>query len=147
MNLGRCPVCHSHINLEAIVQDEAASKLAGMLAVMDGELSRPLVGYLGLFRTAKRDLANDRALKLCQEVTALTTDHARLAAALVQTVEQIRSKGGGPLKNHNYLKAVLESTETANLPACTKSQTGKGARVSKTEQALMSIESVKSRYD
>lgn len=148
MNLGRCPVCHSHIQLEAIIQDEAASKLAGMLASMDGELSRPLVGYLGLFRPPKRDLANDRALKLCQEVIELTPDHARLSAALAQTVETIRSKGGGPLKNHNYLKRVLESVETsANMPVCTKSQTGKGARVSKAEQALMSIEGVKGRYD
>ena len=40
MNLGRCPVCHSHIQLEAVVQDEAMSKLAGILAGMDGELSR-----------------------------------------------------------------------------------------------------------
>lgn len=147
MNFGRCPVCHSHINLEAIIQDEAASKLAGMLAGMDGELSRPLVSYLGLFRPPKRDLANDRALKLCQEVIELNQDHARLSAALAQTVEQIRAKGGGPLKNHNYLKAVLESTEAANFPTCTKSQTAKGARMSKTEQALMNIENLKDRYE
>lgn len=147
MKIGRCPTCHSHIGMEEIAQDESASELAGILAAMDSELSRPLVVYLGLFRPLKRDLANDRAVKLCKEVIVLTSDDQRLAAALVQTVEQIRSKGGGPLKNHNYLRAVLESTETANLPACTKSQTGKGARMSKTEQALCSIESVKSRYD
>lgn len=146
MNLGRCPTCHSHIHLEAIIQDEAASRLVGILSGMDAELSRAMVTYLGLFRPLKRDLANDRALKLCQETVALTADHARLAMALAQTVEQIRSKCGGPLKNHNYLKAVLESTETASLPTCTKSQTGKGARMSKTEQALISIESVKDRY-
>lgn len=145
MNLGRCPVCHSHIQLEAVVQDEAMSKLAGMLASMDGELSRPLVTYLGLFRPSKRDLANDRALKLCLEVIDLTSDNQRLAAALAQTVEQIRAKGGGStLKNHNYLKAVLESLKTsANMPTCTKSQTG----TSKTEQALMNIENLKNRYD
>lgn len=147
MNLGRCPVCHSHIQLEAIIQDEAASRLVGILSGMDAELSRAMVTYLGLFRTPKRDLPNDRALKLCQEVAALTADHARLAAALAQTVEQIRAKGGGQLKNHNYLKAVLESVETANLPTCTKPQSGKNARVSKTEQALMNIESLKDRYE
>lgn len=147
MKLGRCPTCHSHIGYEEIAQDEAASELAGILASMDSELSRPLVSYLGLFRPHRRDLANDRAVKLCKEVICLIADDHRLAAALVQTVEQIRSKGGGPLKNHNYLKRVLESTETANLPTCTKPQTGKNARMSKTEQALFSIESVKSRYD
>jgi hypothetical protein len=148
MNLGRCPVCHSHIHLEAIIQDEAASRLVGILSGMDAELSRAVVTYLGLFRPHKRDLANDRALKLCQEIIELTSDNQRLAAALAQTVEQIRSKGGGPLKNHNYLKRVLESVETSeNLPTCTKSQTGKSARMSKTEQALMSIENLKDRYE
>lgn len=148
MKLGRCPTCHSHIGYEEIAQDEAASELAGILASMDSELSRPLVSYLGLFRPHRRDLANDRAVKLCKEVICLTEDDHRLAVALVQTVEQIRSKGGGPLKNHNYLKRVLESVETsANLPTCTKSQTGKNARMSKTEQALMNIESLKGRYD
>ena len=144
MNLGRCPVCHSHIQLEAIVQDEAASKLLGILTGMDAELSRPLVAYLGLFRPPKRDLANDRALKLCQEVIELTSDNQRLAAALAQTVEQIRAKGGGPLKNHNYLKRVLENIDTAQtMPVSNPRQAG----MSKTEQALMNIENVKSRYD
>ncbi len=144
MNLGRCPVCHSHIQLEAIVQDEAASKLLGILIGMDAELSRPLVAYLGLFRPPKRDLANDRALKLCQEVIGLTSDNQRLAAALAQTVEQIRSKGGGPLKNHNYLKRVLENIDTAQtMPVANPRQAG----MSKTEQALMNIENVKNRYD
>jgi hypothetical protein len=129
------------------VQDEAMSKLVVILAGMDGELARPLVAYLGLFRPQKRDLANDRALKLCQEVIGLTSDNQRLAAALAQTVEMIRSKGGGPLKNHNYLKRVLESVETSDMPACTKSQTAAQNRMSKTEQALMSIESVKDRYE
>ncbi|QOJ20327.1 MAG: hypothetical protein HRU77_06240 [Gammaproteobacteria bacterium] len=148
MNLGRCPVCHSHIQLEAIIQDEAASRLVGILSGMDAELSRAMVTYLGLFRTPKRDLPNDRALKLCQEVMALTNDHATLAEALAKTVEQIRAKGGDSMKNHNYLKSVVESVEkSANLPTCTKPQTGKGARMSKTEQALMSIESLKDRYD
>lgn len=148
MKIGRCPTCHSHIGVEEIAQDESASELAGILTNMDSELSRPLVTYLGLFRPIKRDLANDRAVKLCKEIIGLTADHTRLAMALSQTVEMIRSKGGGPLKNHNYLKRVLESVETsANMPTCTKSQTGKGARVSKAEQALMNIESVKNRYD
>lgn len=143
MNLGRCPVCHSHIQLEAVVQDESMSKLVGILTNRNGELSRPLVTYLGLFRPPKRDLANDRALKLCQEVIELTDDQNRLAAALAQTVEMIRAKGGGPLKNHNYLKRVIESIDIRQtVPTCTKSQTG----MSKAEQALISIENIKDKY-
>jgi len=144
MNIGRCPVCHSHIQLEAVVQDEAMSKLIGILAGMDGQLSRPLVSYLGLFRPAKRDLANDRALRLCLEVIDLTSSRDHLAAAVSQTVEMIRAKGGGPLKNHNYLKRVLENIDsTPCMLVQKKQQTG----TSKSEQALMNIESVKDRYE
>lgn len=61
MNLGRCPVCHSHISLEAIVQDDAGRELLAMLAGLDADLARPLVAYLGLFRPPRQDLRNVRA--------------------------------------------------------------------------------------
>jgi hypothetical protein len=149
MNLGRCPVCHSHITLEAMVQDEAGRELLGLLGVMEGDLSRALVTYLGLFRPEKRDLANDRALRLAQEVLALTQDRQKLAAALAQTVETLRAKGGGggsaSLKNHNYLKRVLENT--SSLPPLPGGEGwGEGRKVTKTEQALMNLEKVKDRY-
>ena len=103
MNLTRCPVCHSHITLEAIVQDEAGRELMALLANLEGDLSRALVTYLGLFRPEKRDLSNDRALRIAKEVMALKNDSARLSHALAQTVEILRAKDGLPLKNHNYL--------------------------------------------
>ena len=113
MKLGRCPVCHAHIQLEAVAQDEAARELLALLAGAPGDLSRALVAYLGLFRAAKRDLSHDRAVRLAREVLALCTDSVRLATALAGTVESIRAKGGGPLKNHNYLARVLDSTPAA----------------------------------
>ena len=72
----------------------------------------PLLAYLGLFRPKKRDLANDRALHLAEEALQLTTDQHLLAAALRETVEQIYKKrqageNGQPLKNHNYLRQVM----------------------------------------
>lgn len=106
MQLGRCPVCHSRIGLEAMIQDEAGRALSAMLAGLDQSLAMSLAGYLGLFRAENRDLANDRALRLAGEVLALA-DAPRLSAALAQTVEQLRGKG--QIKNHNYLKRVLES--------------------------------------
>lgn len=141
MNLTRCPVCHSHITLEAIVQDEAGRELLGLLSSMEGDLSRALVTYLGLFRPEKRDLSNDRALRLAQEVVTITANRNILAAALAQTVETLRSKGSAPLKNHNYLKRVLENTASLHpFPI------GEGKPITKTEQALLSIEKVKDRY-
>ncbi|TXF11906.1 hypothetical protein [Pelomicrobium methylotrophicum] len=109
--LARCPVCHSHLQLEAIVQDEAARELLGVLSALDATLSRALVGYLGLWRPAKQDLRWDRALRLAREVLALEADPARLAWALSETTEAIRAKGGStPIKSHGYLKRVLEGT-------------------------------------
>lgn len=115
MMLGRCPVCHSQISLEAVCQDEAGRELLGILANLPGEASRALVQYLGLFRPEKRDLSNDRALRLAREVLALCADSLRLSVAMTETVEAIRAKSGAvPMKNHNYLRRVLEGMpETA----------------------------------
>lgn len=108
----RCPVCHAEAALEAWAEDEAAREMMALLAGLDAELGRPLVAYLGLFRSASRALSWDRALRLAREVLALCPDSARLAAALVVTVEQLRAKRDAgdvrPLTNHNYLKRVLE---------------------------------------
>lgn len=109
MMLGRCPVCHSQISLEAVCQDEAGRELLGILANLPGEASRAMVQYLGLFRPEKRDLSNDRALRLAREALALCADSLRLSAAMSETVEAIRAKSGAvPMKNHNYLRRVLE---------------------------------------
>ena len=112
--LGRCPVCHSQISLEAVCQDEAGRELLGILANLPGEASRALVQYLGLFRPEKRDLSNDRALRLAREALALAPDCLRLSAAMSETVEAIRAKSGAvPMKNHNYLRRVLEGMPVA----------------------------------
>ena len=114
MMLGRCPVCHSQISLEAVCQDEAGRELLGILANLPGEASRALVQYLGLFRPEKRDLSNDRALRLAREVLALAPDCLRLSAVMSETVEAIRAKSGAvPMKNHNYLRRVLEGMPVA----------------------------------
>lgn len=144
MNFGRCPVCHSHISLEAMVQDEAGRELLGLFAGLDAELSRALVTYLGLFRPARRDLANDRALRLAREVIALTEDRPRLANAVAQTVEALRGRGGGQMKNHHYLQKVLESIQTN--PVQTGLNPVKPGKIGKTEEGLMAIEKVKERY-
>lgn len=143
MKIGRCPTCHAHISLEQIAQDESASQLIKLLAQMNGELSRPLVAYLSLFRPEKRDLSNERALRLCLEVCELTTDHALLAVALSKTVDTLRNKNASPLKNHNYLLSVLGGIgkTLTSPPAITGEQ--RGHTISKTEQAFMDLEAMK----
>ncbi|MEX2475031.1 hypothetical protein [Marinobacter sp.] len=112
MKLGRCPICHSHLHLDALIQDDAGSELLGLLSGLGRPLARPLVQYLALFRPAKSDLSNARALKLAQE-TLEVADRDSLVAALQDTVRSIQEKRQRgqvqPLKNHNYLKQVLAS--------------------------------------
>jgi hypothetical protein len=121
MELGRCPICHHRISLEAIAKDQAGRELAALVAKTDSATGQALLSYLGLFRSPTRDLANDRALVLAREVLALESPQW-LAPALIETVEAIhnkRSQGGAPkpLKNHNYLKQVLESVIAQNIVA------------------------------
>lgn len=127
MNL-RCPFCHARGPVEAYTQDEAARQLLGL--AFRGVAPRSLLAYLTLFRSDSRDLAWDRALKLAGQVMELGADPLRLEAALQETVEAIRAKRdrgqGEPLKNHNYLKRVLESIgDVAQLPAHHVADAGK----------------------
>lgn len=107
MQLTRCPVCHARISLDALVQDEAGREMLGILAKMDTETATSTVAYIGLFRSPSRDLANGKALMLIKEVMALTPSNA----ALMLTVDNLRNSPNGlPIKNHNYLKKVIESS-------------------------------------
>lgn len=120
MQLTRCPVCHSRIGLEQLVQDEAGRELLSLIAKLEKNTGMVLVTYIGLFRSASRDLANDRALRLANEALELAPQQ-QLLPALAQVVESMRSKqqvgGFKPLSNHNYLKRVLESSDTSVIEA------------------------------
>jgi len=109
----RCPVCHSANSLEAYTEDAAQRELLALLG-QHSQLFWPMASYLGCFRSPSRDLSASRALKLAREVLALIADQSALAVALSETVEAMRGKREAgdvrPLKNHNYLKRVLEST-------------------------------------
>lgn len=113
MKLSRCPICHSHIHLDALVQDDAGRQLLALVSKLGYQLGPALVSYLGLFRPAKQDLSNARALNLAQETLALTSNQPLLAEALRETVQSLHAKRhqgeSKPLANHNYLKRVMEA--------------------------------------
>lgn len=149
MQLTRCPVCHSRIGLEQLIQDEAGRELLALVARLPDWLAAPLVSYLGLFRPATRDLANDRALRLAREVLELHADQGLLAQALVETVQAMRSKQDKgqfkPLANHAYLGSVLESVAASGAP-CAPYNGGSTAVVpaakgpqSKTAASMMAL--------
>lgn len=125
MKLGRCPVCHSQLHLDALIQDEAGSELLGLLSGLGRPLARPLVQYLALFRPAKSDLSNARALKLAQETLSIA-DRDSLVAALQDTVRSLHEKRqrgeNHPLKNHNYLRQVLASVAPDALRPAAESE-------------------------
>lgn len=116
MKLGRCPYCHGHIHLDALIQDEAGRALLALMA-KHSALYRPIVAYLTLFRPEKRDLSNDRALALAEEVIALEGNQEVLRAALIEAVEAARQKqveGQWRVpKDHGWLKAFLKNARVA----------------------------------
>lgn len=141
MQLCRCPVCHARIGLDALVQDEAGRELIGLLSKLDTDTGAALVGYLGLFRSATRDLSNAKALKLAKDALALGSAGA-VVQAMRTTAETLQGKPGLPLSNHRYLLKVLANV--AEVPAATVNplQT-ETAPKSKTAQTLMALEAMK----
>jgi len=142
----RCPTCHAKHPVESFIEDEAAAEL--LKVAFRGGYPRSLLTYLALFRSEKRDLAWSRVLRLAEEVMGLDADAQRLEAALAETVEAIRAKreAGGdqkPMKNHNYLKRVLESIPTSTSAAVAGpigSQVVKQGRPSKHLGAIAQLE-------
>ncbi|MDF5005693.1 hypothetical protein P3596_02340 [Vibrio parahaemolyticus] len=119
MKLTRCPVCHSNLHLDALIQDQAGKELLADVSNMPDFVARPMLAYLSLFRPAKSDLSLSRTLRLMREVTdEYKTDHV-LASALVECVGKLREKRAQyndtkPLANHNYLKQVYKTIAVRN---------------------------------
>lgn len=114
MRLCRCPICHSNIHLDQLLEDDAGRELLSLIAKCHAEVARPLVAYIALFRPEKSQLSNSRAVKLINEVFALYPQSLLLAHALSETVQSVQNKrrnlqNMAPLSNHNYLKQVYET--------------------------------------
>ena len=126
MKLGRCPICHSNIHLDQLVADETGRQLLGLISKLGYRMGPALVAYLALFRPAKQDLSNAKALALVTETLELCNNHAVLSEALHDTVSSIHSSRiNGQVKqlaNHNYLKKVLAAKlATATVTATSSS--------------------------
>lgn len=116
MKLCRCPICHSDLTLEALVEDDAGRELLKAITELTAGCGRPMVAYLGLFKPVKSTLSNSRALRILQSLLEIYSCSNVLAKALSDTVEQVRRnrRENGkvePLANHNYLKKVYESVK------------------------------------
>ncbi|VEF40573.1 Uncharacterised protein [Aggregatibacter aphrophilus ATCC 33389] len=53
MKLCRCPVCHSDIHLDVLLEDDAGREMLGIITNLRGDNARALVSYISLFRPGK----------------------------------------------------------------------------------------------
>lgn len=118
MKLCRCPICHSDLHLEALIEDEAGRELLGKISQLPHGVAKPMVGYLGLFKPMKSNLSNSRALKILDDVLNQFECSRLLAHCLSETVQAVRKKrlngqNFEPLTNHNYLKSVMETQKVS----------------------------------
>lgn len=152
MRFNRCPICHCCIDIVALAKDEASSQLLAKLSRLDTLAGNALLDYMMLFTPPKSALATDRALRLVEEVEALADgDWTRLAAAMVVTVDNMRTKAKRgesvkQFKSHAYLKTVLDETQSGEqlLPSMNSAEIPPNhAAKSKTRNALEALEALK----
>ncbi|MEI6897869.1 MAG: hypothetical protein V5786_10390 [Psychromonas sp.] len=138
MKLGRCPICRTHLHLDALISDESGRALLGQLSKINQRLSGPLVSYISLFRPEKSDLSNARASKLIAETLMLHKNPDCLAKALNDTVQSLHAKRQQqigcdqvpkPLANHNYLKQVLNSIKSEFTASSTPVKKGSSIEI------------------
>ena len=115
MNLTTCPICHSAIDLLALVEDNASSELLGEVIKLESWLAPNVLLYIGLFKPGKSKLNNSRAVKLLKETLALTSNKRLLLKACEATVINIRearkTHKAKPFKDHAYLIRVIDSMQ------------------------------------
>ncbi|WP_233115143.1 hypothetical protein [Aggregatibacter actinomycetemcomitans] len=138
MKLCRCPICHSDIHLDALLEDDAGREMLGIITNLRGDNARALVSYIALFRPEKSALSNARALKLMQEVLEMYQPSPLLSHALTETVNGVmknrrESRNVVSLTNHNYLKKVYEGAKP--LFAVVRNEQGKSAVQTAQKQA------------
>ncbi len=154
MKLGRCPICRTHLHLDALISDDAGRALLGMLSNINQRLAEPLVSYISLFRPEKSDLSNARASKLMAETLDLHKNPTCLAKAINDTVHSLHAKrqqqiGYGqvpkPLANHNYLKQVLNTIKGEFTAHTTPIKKGSGVEIKEFGGAVTDSENDKKR--
>lgn len=118
----KCPNCYATGSLEMFTNDEASQAFVSVLN-LTGELAKPLIKYLGLFRSENRDLSFSRTAKLINEIAPdivagqIQRNRQTFQApkkAWIWAINQVlerREQGllQLPLKSHGYLYEVISS--------------------------------------
>ncbi|MFW2176633.1 MULTISPECIES: hypothetical protein [unclassified Moraxella] len=117
----KCPNCGATHSLDSLIMANKGGEAFLQAFDVPSELKTAIIQYLGLFRSAGRDLSFDRVAKLLAELNPVikagkvTFDRQTFDTpipAWVWAIEQaIKARDDGrltlPLKNHNWLYAVM----------------------------------------
>ncbi|MDD7544501.1 hypothetical protein [Actinobacillus porcinus] len=147
----KCSACGAVHSLDALVANQAASDALNAALLVNGELGRALIGYLGLFRPAKSSLTFERVATILNELSPMITsgkiqrDGREFSAppeAWIYGINQMlasRQTLKLPMKSHGYLleiiagykpagtAVVLQSSEQNRPLASSKMNAVKGA--------------------
>lgn len=141
----KCPACGASCSLDALLGHSEASQAFVASLNLTGDLAKPLVKYLAMFRAENRDLTFERTAKLLNElagdmnakciqrnrITYPAPKAAWVWAINIMLERRDQGKLQLPLKNHGYLYEVISSFKPENSPA-PNTQT-QPARVTKTD--------------
>ena len=117
----KCSACGAVHSLDALVANESASQALNAALLVNGDLGRALIGYLGLFRPAKTSLTFERVATLLNELTPMITaqtiqrDGREFPAppdAWIYAINQMlasRQTLKLPMKSHGYLLEIIAS--------------------------------------
>ena len=134
----RCPACGATCSLDALLGHSEASQAFVASLSVTGVLAKPLVKYLGLFRSESRDLTFERTAKLLNEIspdivakkikrghhTYPAPQAAWVWAISVMLERRDQQKLDLPLKTHGYLYEVISSYKPENAPVHVDASTG-----------------------
>lgn len=126
----KCPACGATTSLDALLGHSEASQAFLAAINLVGDLVKPMIQYLGMFRSDSRDLTFDRASKLLNELATdinanqIKRGHhfypAPRAAWVwaINTIIERRDQGKLqlPFKNHGYLYEIITSYKPEYAP-------------------------------
>lgn len=162
----RCPACGATCSLDALLGHGDASQAFVASLNLTGDLAKPLVKYLALFRSESRDLTFERTAKLLSEITPdilakqIKRGHHSYPAPMgawvwaINTIIERRDQGKLqlPFKNHGYLYEVLTSykpeyTPGTNLPPNEGGLRGVNKPKSRNERAADQAEHERQKHE
>ncbi|MDP7811608.1 hypothetical protein [Acinetobacter pittii] len=156
----RCPACGATCSLDALLGHGDASQAFVASLNMTGDLAKPLIKYLAMFRSENRDLTFERTAKLLNEIAPdilakqISRNRVNYPAPqaawvwAINTMLERRDQGKLqlPLKNHGYLYEVISSFKPENAPAPTERRAAVPLAKSEAERAAEQAEHERQKY-